>query len=285
MAASNAIFWTKQRWDGSEDMISKSIIYCLRQPSRTHIDIMSGTAAKTLVVGLQGFSAIYALLMGVIRPGSNEYANLVSISYVFVPLTIFGLFRLPIAFWLSEDYSFANFDTLDGKSMEMETLSSKRPVAHARSISAEGLLEVETSNSLGEGEEETFYPVKSWHGFLVRAIFMVMLALLWGITLFYMTPWNGRTYTATNLFINVFYLLWLSTSIIIMGTYFWQENSRTTIIPCISMMWYKMYTGFLLLLIIGIMVVAGLETRKTPCGKYTTYPVSYDRKLCPTPST
>jgi hypothetical protein len=285
MAASNAVFWTRQGWDGSEDMIWKSSANCLRQPSKTHIDIISGTAAKTLVIGLQGFSAIYAFLLGIIRPKSYKYADLVSISYVFVPLTIFGLFRLPIAFWLSDDYSFANFNSLNGKSTKMETLSSKRPAAHARSISTESPLEAETSTPSGEGEGETFYPTNSWRGFLVRTIFMGILVLLWGITLFYMTPLNGRIYTTTTLFINVFYFMWLSTAITIMGTYFWQGNSATTIIPCVSTTWYKMYTVFLLLLIIGIMVVAGFETRKTPCGKYTTYPVSHDGKLCPKVST
>jgi hypothetical protein len=282
MAASNAVFWTRQGWDGSEDMIRKSSANCLRPPSKTHIDIISGTTAKTLIIGVQGFSAISALLMGVIRPKSYKYADLVSISYVFVPLTIFGLFRLPVAFWLSDDYSFADFN---GKSTEMETLSSKRPAAHARSISTESLLEAETSTPPREGEEETFYPTNSWRGFLVRTIFMGILVLLWGVALFYITPWNGRIYTTTNLFINVFYLMWLSTTVIIVGTYFWQGNSATTIIPCVSTTWYKIYTGFLLLLIIGITSVAGLETRKTPCGKYTTYPVSHDGKLCHTLST
>jgi len=152
-------------------------------------------------------------------------------------------------------------------------------------MSTEDLPEADTSTPPEEAEDESFYPTNSWRGFLVRTIFMGILALLWVIALLYMIPGNGRRYTATNLFINVFYFIWLSGSIIIMGKYFWQGNSRTTIIPCVSKMWYKIYTGFLLILIIGIMVVAGLETRKTPCGKYTTYPVSYDWKLCPPLST
>jgi len=36
-----------------------------------------------------------------------------------------------------------------------------------------------------------------------------------------------------------------------------------------------------LVLVVAIMVVASLETRKTPCGKYTTYPGDHDRKMCP----
>jgi len=201
-------------------MIWKSSANCLKQPSKTHIDIISGTAAKTLIIGLQGFSAISALLMGIILPKSDKYADLVSISYVFVPLTIFGLFRLPIAFWLSDDYSFANFNAVNGEITKTETLNYKRSAVHARSISTESLLKAETSTPPRREEEETFHQTNSWRGSLVRTIFMAILLPLWGITLFYLTPLNGRIYTTTNLFINVFYLTWLSITIIIMGTYF-----------------------------------------------------------------
>jgi len=98
MAASNAVFWTSEGWDGSEAMITKSDEYCLRKPAHTHIDFFSGTSAKTLIVALQGVEALYTLLLGITSPKSNKYANLVAFNFVFTPLAIFGLLRLPVAF-------------------------------------------------------------------------------------------------------------------------------------------------------------------------------------------
>ncbi|KAG9245552.1 hypothetical protein BJ878DRAFT_11396 [Calycina marina] len=114
LCQSNAVLWMKEGWDGNESMIAKSSAHCLRQPSKIHIIFISGTAAKTVVIWLHVISAINALIMGIVRPTSYKYADLVSISYVFVPMTISGIFRLPIAFCLSDNYSFANFNKLDG---------------------------------------------------------------------------------------------------------------------------------------------------------------------------
>ncbi|KUJ12844.1 uncharacterized protein LY89DRAFT_755949 [Mollisia scopiformis] len=172
MAASNAVFWTDGGWNGSEYMIWSSRLHCRIPPSQTHIDIISGSAAATLVVALQGISAIYALLMGVIFPKSYSYGDTVSISKVFIPLTIFGLFRLPIAFWLSDDYKFS---------------FSKSATANA-SISIERLSEAEMLTSDGEQEEGAFHRTSSWRGYLHRTIFMGILVALWGITMYYISP-------------------------------------------------------------------------------------------------
>jgi hypothetical protein len=284
MAASNAMFWTTKGWDGSEGMIRASVAYCERMPSKTYIKILSGTAAKTLIIGVQGLTAVYTLLMGVIHPNHDKYANLVSVRYIFTPLTIFGLLRLPIAFWLSEDYSFGNSKTLNDQSIEMERviMTPKRP-DHARTISTVALLEGDCPSPPREIEEESFHPTNSWRGYLTRAVFLGILISFWGITLFYMTPYNGLIFTATNLFLNLFYLIWLSATIVITGLYILRGKSTTTILPCVSTTWYKLYTGFLIILIVGITVLSALETRKTSCGKYTTYPPSHDAELCATP--
>jgi len=279
MAASNAVFWANKGWDGSEEMIRNSREYCLRQPARTHIDFFSGTAAKTLIVTLQGFQAIYTLLLGITSPKSNKYANLMAFSYIFVPLAIFGLLRLPVAFWLAEDYSFANFDTRETSDTSIESLQEneqKRAIASETEYSTTSLLGLDSV-----AEEDSFHSANSWRGIAVRAFFLALLTPLWGITLYYLSPSNGRVYTTTTLLINLFYLTFLTGTILILLIYFSCGVSRTTIIPCVISVWYKVYTGFLLAFIVVIMIIAGLETRKTPCGTYTTYSSHSDRHLCP----
>lgn len=276
MAASNAVFWTNKGWDGSEEMIRKSREYCLREPARTHIGFFSGTAAKTLIVTLQGFQAIYALLLGITSPKSNKYDDLVAFNYIFVPLAIFGLLRLPVAFWLAEDYSFANFNTRETSDTSTESLQEneqKRAITSETEYSTTGLLGL---NSVAE--EDSFHSANSWRGIAARAFFPTLLTPLLGITLYYLS--HGRVYTTTTLLINLFYLMFLTGAILILLIYFSRGVSRTTIIPCVTSVWYKVYTGFLLAFIVVIMIIAGLETRKTPCGKYTTYSSDSDRRLC-----
>src|SRR2546430_12965099 len=62
MAASNASFWTEHGWDGSETMTEKSRKSWTRLPSHARVNFFSVSAAKTIIVSLQGVQAIYILL-------------------------------------------------------------------------------------------------------------------------------------------------------------------------------------------------------------------------------
>jgi hypothetical protein len=279
MAASNAVFWTTERWDGSEEMIQKSRGYCLREPAHTHIDLVSGTSAKTLVVTLQGVEAIYTILLGIAEPRWNEYARTLAFNHIFGPLAVFGLLRLPAAFWMTEDYSFANFDTLETTYTNVEILQED---GKKQAITSE--VEYHTTNRSALealSEAELFHPASSWRGIAVRTFFLALLFPLWGITVYYISPLNGVTYTTTTLLVNILYLIFLSVAIMILVIYFLRGSSRTTIIPCASTIWYKLYTDFLLIFTVAIIIIAGLETRRTPCGKYTTYPSQDDGRMCP----
>ncbi|KAF2093223.1 hypothetical protein NA57DRAFT_48585, partial [Rhizodiscina lignyota] len=269
LAASNAVFWTNKGWNGSEEMIEESSNYHLRLPAKTHIDLISGTAAKTLIVTLQGVQSIYTLTMGMAHPGSNNYGYSVSIQSVFLPLAIFGLFRLPVACWLAEDYSFANFDMLNLSCAQRASLELKQTT---RAI-----------ESLLPAREDTFLPTKSIQGILVRTTCITVLIIFWGFAAYYIIPFQGTTndFSVTTLLIDIFYLFFLTVTIAVLSYYFWHGSSRSTIILCMSHMWYKVYTLSLFAFIIVIITIAALETRKTPCGTYTSYSKADDGKLCP----
>src|ERR1700761_5036502 len=62
MAASNAVFWTGNSWDGSEEMMNRSRKFCTRLPNHNRINFLSASAAKTLIVTLQGVQVTYSIL-------------------------------------------------------------------------------------------------------------------------------------------------------------------------------------------------------------------------------
>lgn len=283
MAASNAVFWTAEGWDGSEAMIQKSREYCLRTPRRKHIDLLSGTTAKTVIVTLQGVQAIYNLVVGVqnATPQTNAYAYAIAVNGVFVPLTIVGLFRLLPAFWLAEDYSFANFEGSNHSTIETEPIQSGNIPADDK-LNPDATLTFPLSSVVNAmAEEDNFSPSKSWRGMLIRALFFFPLLSLLALIVYYSTPQTGTAWTTTALLLNLFYLILLLVGVAIFARYMWSLTSPSTIIPCASSTWYKLYTCFLLALMVSIVIIASIETRRTSCGIYTTFPKEFNFTVCP----
>jgi hypothetical protein len=81
----------------------------------------------------------------------------------------------------------------------------------------------------------------------------------------------------------LFYAFFLACSVILYGVYFLRGRSTNSIIPCHNTVWYKIYTGMVMAFMAVLVILACLETRKTPCGVYTTYPrdLSIDYYMCP----
>ena len=283
MAASNAVFWTTEGWDGSEAMIQKSINYCLRPPRQKHIDLFSATNAKTIIVTLQGVQAIYSIVVGVRNstPQSNAYANALALDYVFVPLAIVGLFRLVPALWLADDYSFANIEVANNSNVETEPVQNNSIALGDKSKVDAPLTLSLRSGVTGMADEDCFHPSKGWRGISVRVFFYLPLLCLLGIIIYFSTPQTGTAWSATGLLVNLFYLILLGVGVVIFARYMFPLTSPPTIIPCASSIWYKIYTCFLLALVVTIIIIACIETRKTSCGTYTTFPKSFDSLVCP----
>jgi len=58
--------------------------------------------------------------------------------------------------------------------------------------------------------------------------------------------------------------------------YFIRGRNTTTIIPCLTSVWYQAYTILLFVLAVGVIALACVETRWSVCGYYTTWPGLYD---------
>lgn len=279
LAASNALFWTTRGWDGSEEMIQSSRLYCLKFPDKPRATIFSKNFVKTVVVTIQGAQAIMVLAQGFTN--NSVFMSNIAIDTMFFPLAVLGLLRLFAAPWLTEDYFYAEHED------RSTTLALKQSTASSQTMPY--ILEAQTTSPMGlidpadYAPETRFHPVNSWRGKLFRVIFLVPILLLLIICLLYMIPASGEgtIYKAsTHLLVNVFYLLFLSVTLITHVYYFIRGRSATTIIPCIVSTWYQIYTCILILLVLVTIVIATLETRKAVCGIYTIWPAGNDEWTC-----
>ena len=89
---------------------------------------------------------------------------------------------------------------------------------------------------------------------------------------------TGRGYgptpfTVSLLLANLYYMFWLACTVAILVFYFFRGEVNSTIIPCISSAWYKVYTIILTLATVILIVVVAIETQQLPCGKTPTWPL------------
>ncbi|TGO85675.1 hypothetical protein BPOR_0374g00090 [Botrytis porri] len=290
MAASNTHFWTSNGWDGSENMMRRSRRFCTRIPSSPHAVWVSKTSAETVATVLQGLQAAWQLVGGLDGGG---YSNTISLGTVFAPPAICGLIRLPAAIWISDDYSYVDVDididgednsepeieTCDGYSLTNTLKPRKSPTS--RTLLSLGLLEPFPVQSLD------LHSLHSWRGTTIRISFLLPLLALLTLALLYLTPYNTSSYptniffTLTQFLVVTFFTIFLVCSIPIYTFFFLTNHSTTTIIPCITSLWYKIYTALLFACMLVLVCVAGLETRATPCGLYTTTPPGFfDMVVC-----
>ncbi|KAJ0107735.1 hypothetical protein J7T55_010342 [Diaporthe amygdali] len=250
IAAANALFWTPRGWDGSEQMAACSLEYCTYLPETARVEMLSWDMAKTLITTLQGVQAIYDL-------GGNPSLNgpmRVAVNTIFSPLAILGLYRLSAALWLTTHFNFA-------------PRSQVLALGFTRRLSLDSLLE--------EPEKPPtpvhYYRATSYLPSRVfRSIFSLPMLILWLLLLFHTF---GSPITSTQSFsfliCNILYHLILAPSLVIIGYYFARGMTTTTIIPCISATWYKIYSVTVMGLMLGLIAVSSVETRKTPCGTWT----------------
>lgn len=151
----------------------------------------------------------------------------------------------------------------------------------SRTLLSFGLIEPFPAQSLD------FHSPRSWRGITVRFFFLLPLLALLALALLYLLPYKTSSYplnlffTLTQFLVVIFFTLLLLCLIPIYTFYFLTNNSTTTIIPCIASLWYKIYTVLLFSCMLVLVCVAGLETRVTPCGLYTTTPPGFfDMVVC-----
>ncbi|EUC51141.1 hypothetical protein COCMIDRAFT_80258, partial [Bipolaris oryzae ATCC 44560] len=274
-AASNAIFWTSNGWDGSEHMASATAQYCLRYPETTHARPLSLTTLKTVITTLQGISALM-ILIGAIT-GSSMLPDRVGfgVDTIFFPLAILGLLRLSAAAWLTEDYVYQDYGQRADSMWEMASQSSSRPVdkdseinAHESRTGRDPLL-VSRFQSAGFRSPES-----SWGSRIFRFIFLGILWAVWVLAVFCIVPSIGggvAYYTTTSFLLSLYYFMFTTVTAAIYTLFFFRGKTTNTILPCISSTWYRLYTILFTGLMIGLVVIASIETSKTVDGSYSSW--------------
>ncbi|RGP78837.1 endoglucanase e [Fusarium longipes] len=275
LAPTNAIFWTNRGWDGSEEMIARSAPYCFHFPDSTRISLFSKEMITTLIVTSQGIQAVYLVMGGLDKNGNPAFVKWMAVDTVFFPLAMIGLLRLCSAFWLNDDYGYSthtsNHSTTPERlapdsSVDLAELGKTPllPRTDSNESSSTTLLEPRASHSPPHFE----IPSSSWGSKIFRTFFILAVMSLLVLDILYFV--RGGRHTATSFVVTLVYLFFLTMTLVIFLPYFWQGKTTSTIIPCITSMAYKVYTCMMFAIIIVAIVISCIETRKTPCGKYTS---------------
>jgi hypothetical protein len=271
MAASNAHFWVGNSWDSSEEMMMRSRRFCTRVPRHPYVDPLSASAVQTLIVTLQGAQALCEVI-GTVSVYSKYSVN-VNLGTVFLPLAIFGLLRLPAALWMSVDSAYANEDIMEVPAM---SFAHDKDSSEIEKLEEAGRL-APPMRLLVEPEDEPaavrFSAANGTRGIATRIIYLAAILALTGFTMYNAFPPPSQTYLSATSFTQIlFFLFFLLATTFIFIFYFLRRDSTTTIIPCLTSTWYKLYTALLFLGMLILIIIAAIETRKTWCGVWTTYP-------------
>jgi hypothetical protein len=276
LASSNALFWTTNGWDGSEDLIIEGRKYCIRLPPRSHAELLSKSFVNAVIATLQGVQALYELLL------VENFNNNMNLATVFLPLALIGLIRLPSALWITDGFAYNHYDI---------NLSNKR-ASEVTTTTKAGYHELITVPSSGDDtpkwppltSDDTSYaefrPRTSIHGYVARIIFLTPLLGMVGLTVFF-TYWmtkDGGYITGTGLFSLMFWFTFSLGSAFVFIFNFARAQDRTTVVPGVSTLWYRLYSAILFLLMLALLITASIETKETWCGKFT---VLYDFDVCP----
>ncbi|KAH0536838.1 hypothetical protein FGG08_006336 [Glutinoglossum americanum] len=278
MAACNAVFWDGERWDGSEAAMIASRRFVAKLPTNTYVSIVSGSSVATLAMALQGVQAIAMIVSGAMAdrsPHDNGLAGLFSY------LAILGLSRLIPALWISNDYGYT--DKGEWSSRRSGGQRGYVPITH----DAEGELSKVTRDMV----LKRLHPVSNWRGFIYRGFVFWIGAAMVAVSLMSIlrgTAWQypgasdeekeaDSRHTISGVLQLSMYGVLVPSMFLIHARYL---ASGSTVIPCIQSRWYKLFTGFLILLALAAFVVSAIETRVIPCGpscgQYTTLPKEFD---------
>jgi hypothetical protein len=274
LCAVNVYFWTPRGWDGSEVMPQKSREYCVALPDNTHATFLSGSTIQTLIVALQGADAIYSIVTGLVpNGGSASTSDVASVGTVFYFLAVFGLLRLMASFWLTDDFRYFNPEDLPA---DQATVTAEDPKSNASSEKTYEFFDIPESRM-----REDYMSPNAWQSRLFRGFVLLLIIGLITLCIIYLSPPIGAGtsnygYTFSQYILILFYLFFLVASIIIYMAYFVRGYTTTTVLPCISSVWYQIYTGVLLALALVLVIITSIETRKTTCGFYATWPSSWD---------
>jgi hypothetical protein len=279
LASSNALFWTTNGWNGSEDMIREGRKYCIRLPPRSHAELLSKSFANTVIVTLQGVQALYELL------SMAKFNNNNNLATIFLPLALLSLIRLPSALWITDGFAYNHYDiNLSNKRASQVTTTTKAGYHELIAVPSSG---DDTPQWLPPASDNASYtefrPRTSVHGYVARIIFLTPLLGMAGLTALW-TYWilnETSSITGTGLFSLILWFTFSLGSAFVFILNIARAQDRTTVVPGVSTLWYRLYSAILFLLMLALLITATIETKETWCGKVT---ILNEEDVCPSVS-
>ncbi|KAK4448765.1 hypothetical protein QBC34DRAFT_485423 [Podospora aff. communis PSN243] len=278
MAASNALFWTESHgWDGSEAVASSCVAHLMHAPKRAHASLLSWESVKTAVVTLQGVQVVWLFAAGF---AGRERLPSFAVDMIAFPVAVLGILRVWPACWLTDDYAFGG-----------GVHGGARACVDAATVSAaEGGLDdwfragQDERGKLLKGVDGPFRGSGYWPSRVFRVVFILPLVGLLpvGVLTALPGPWHRTGRMSMTAYLGA--LLSTVNLLVAVGIYAYyaaRGGCRSTVIPCISKAWYKVLTALFWIAWFGLAVVSAIETRRTPCGKYSTAREHMDAYHCP----
>lgn len=241
---------------------------------------MSKTFIESVIITAQGFQAIYDLAKG------TQGGWQVSIATIFYPLTIFGLLRLPAAYWLSEEgcYSHVTSEETGRESLVDGSIALKEEKQYLSSSQIFQISGSPADSMLHSNQTSHFEarPSNNWRGRAIRTLFLFCNFLIACVATRFIAPWTPSVLTITAFFqiAQIFYLA--TSTFLIIGFYCRKHQQTTVVIPCIQSAWYKVQTVSVFVIWIILFALACVETKKTACGGFNTIPTIYDQSCAKT---
>ncbi len=265
MAVTSVVFWTAKGWDGSAAHMRRHKLLLIRPPPRNTVDILSAPMLGVAVVTAQGALAVYQI-GAVVAQGRAMFDAMPN---VFLPLAIISLFRLLPARWLAYDFAFQNASDMDA--IPLCDLDEPEDIENGHNH------QQEQGEEAGELESQL-----SASALILRTLFMAALLGVFVGQIFHILEWPHGHFTVAAVSEHLLYHTLIATALAIYSFHLVRGEADSTVLPSINSLWFTVYTIAWYLMAVYVIVVNGMETRRTYCGIYTTLSPSagQDASLC-----
>jgi hypothetical protein len=272
LAAANAAFWdTKtRRWDGTDRTLSLSRRYLTSPPESSHVKFLSGSTLATIVLALQGVQAVFFLVGNVVSTFIGFPDGLPT---TFLPIGLLGLLRLPAAAWVSNEWGYTFPKKRNELGYKIGELRKEYTALRTSEVMREDPEECQSQLN----KERRLLDTRSWKCLAYRAWWILSISGLMAlairdITAMFNPYTRNQPLSVSDLLYLILYLELCTGFLLITPALVLQRDHASTIIPCIQSLWYKLYTGLMMLTALAAVIVASLETVQLPDGSFTTMP-------------
>lgn len=255
MADINAVFWTDSGWRGCDYLEENPNIICTKLPSGTAIPWISSSAAKTLIVTLQGFQIVYLCMLALL-----ERTFQISIRSIFFAISFISLLRLPAAPWLTEEFGYCNA-LKSGQDSEDSSWQQSDPTA--------------PSSPPASSSSSSLRPQSSRGALVLRAYFLLWNTCSLALNILFWFcpgPLCPVCRSSTAFLRQIVFLAIIVGKTSLFYLYIVTGKTASPILPCQNARWYKAYTWLLVVLSLALLFVSVLETRRDKDGGYTSVP-------------